>query len=104
MQLIGSGIAGWGGEVCAGAGGQPVGVGNDTAAYRGTLQVPARVENTCGSHTACLLREGNCSLAQWLNVEAAELGLADDGSCFSNVKVALPLTKTLCPAWMQNQN
>lgn len=99
MQLIGSEIAGEvGGEVCAGAGGQLGGVGNNTVVYRGTLQVPARVENARGNHIACLQRQGSCSPAQRRNGEGAELGLADDGSYLSNIKVALPLTKTLCPA------
>lgn len=85
MQLIGSEIAGevGGEEVCSGPGGQPVSVGNDTAAYRGTLQVPARVEYACGNHTACLKMQGGCSPAERSNGEAAELGLADDGSPIS---------------------
>lgn len=107
MQLIGSEIAGKGGggeEVCAGAGGQAVGVGSDAAAYRGALQIPARVENARGNHTARLQRQGSCSPAKRRNGEGAKLGVADDGSYLSNIKVALPLTKTLWPVWMQHQN
>lgn len=33
-----------------------------------------------------------------------KLGLADDGSHLSNIKVALQLKKTLCSAPVQNQN
>lgn len=56
------------------------------------------MESTRGNNTACLQRKGNCSPAKQSNGEAGELELADDGSFLSSIKVALPLTKTLCPA------
>lgn len=97
MQLIGSEIAG-GKEVCAGAGGSQLGWGTVLHC------IEACVESTRGNNTACLQRKGNCSPAKQSNGEAGELELADDGSFLSSIKVALPLTKTLCPAWMQSQN
>lgn len=69
-----------------------------TTAYRGTLQIPACVEMAGLSHTACLQRQGRCSRAKQSKSEALKLGLADDCSYLCTIKVALPLTKTLCPA------
>lgn len=69
-----------------------------------TLQTPARVGSTCGSHTSWLQRQGSCNPAKPRNGKAAKLGLADDCSHLSNIKVALILTKALCSAPVQNQN
>lgn len=48
--------------------------------------------------------KGGCNPAKLHKGEAAKLGLADDSSRLSNIKVALLLTKALCSAPVQNQN
>lgn len=89
--------------MCTGAGEQPVGWGK-------ILQwMHSSSHSTCGVHTwkphkLTAKARGGCNPAKLHNGKAAKLGLADDSSHLSNIKVALLLTKALCSAPVQNQN